>query len=590
MQRILDQILPPPQVQKAERPDDMLYWSEEKPPFSVLAVMGLQHAGLALMLAIYAVIAAQSIGLDTADAAAFTSSCIFLVGLCSLLMGLRSRLGGGLLMIGVPGPISLGGYIAVTAAYGIGATMGAVLVAGLGTVVLARFIPRLRAVFPPEVIGVVVMMLGMSMIAGGASRSFGLGDTGDLSLPAVAASAVTVAVIVILSIWGSARLRLVAVLFGALAGVAAAVIAGATDPGALDRLATLPPLAMPLFSLDLPAIEFVPAAIATIFLTEMIAVPDHFGSILAMQKMNDARWRRADMPMVARGVTAVGLTNMLGGFFAAMPVGTSTANIGLAHATGITARRVGIAAGLVLMAAAFLPPLAGLIVSTPVPVVGGILIYTAAYMIVSGMDLIMSRMLNNRRTFTIGLSVVAGTAVMVVPQLVEDAPAWSRSIVESALAVGAIAAIILNAFLRIGIRQKAQVRLTAAAGTAEATDFLEYHGRNWGARREVIMRAGLAVGEALEALRQSGTMQGEPLLTASFDEFNLVCSLAYRGQALPLGPQAAPDLEAMLAEDDDAGIDAAMRQVSAVLIARLADRVRAAQKGDTAELRLHFDH
>ena len=569
----------------------MVYWDDERPPLPAMAMMGVQHALLSLMLTLYVVIAAQGLGLDPVEAAFYTSTSLLLMGVCTALQGLKTPFSAGLLLVAIPSPVALGVYLAVTREYGLGATMGAMMLSGFCVAVLARFIPRLRPVFPPEVIGVVVLMLGLSLIGGGVVRSTGYSSTGTISLPVLGSAGITVIIIVMLSIWGSARLRTVAVLIGALAGTAVSVFAGAGHAGALDRLGELPVFALPLVGLYLPMPEFSIGALLPMLLIFMIAATGHFASVLAMDKMNDAHWRRADMPMVARAVSGIALVNILNGATGTLPTVPSTANIGLAHATGITARRVGVAAGIVLVVAAFLPQLAGLIVATPAPVIGGILIYTAAYMIVSGMDLLMSRMLNNRRVFTIGLSIVAGVSVMVVPQLTEEAPDWSNAIVQSGLVVATIMAVALNGLFRIGIWRKATVILQPDTGSKAATDFLEHQGRVWGARHDVVIRAGMAVGEALESLRRSGLPDSEPVqLAASFDEFSLVCELDYKGRALAGTSPAAPELERLLETEDDAAIEAAMKQVSGVLIARLADRLRATQTGERAGLRLFFEH
>ena len=39
-------------------------------------------------------------------------------------------------------------------------------------------------------------------------------------------------------------------------------------------------------------------------------------------------------------------------------------------------------------------------------------------------------------------------------------------------------------------------------------EFLEHHGRIWGARRDVVARAGMVVGKAVETLSQAGLVQG----------------------------------------------------------------------------------
>ncbi|MCR0984701.1 uracil-xanthine permease family protein [Roseomonas populi] len=589
MPALLDRLLPPPTPQRRKRPDELLYAVDEKPPLGILLGMGAQHAALSLMFVLYAVVAAQGIGLDAAAASRFVSATVFLVGLATLVQAIPSRIGAGLLLVGLPAPARLPIFVAVTTTYGLGATMGATIVAALASILFARLIPRLRAFFPPEVIGVVVVMLGLSLVAGGLTRGVGLTPAGDASPPALAVAALTLAVIVAASLWGGPGLRRMAVLAGAIAGTLLAMALGVTTAGGLEALAALPPVALPLLGLDLPAPEFLLVPIAVFLVTELIGVMDLFGSALSMDKMDNARWRRVDMGQVARAVTGTGLMQVLQGIAGVLTSATSSANLGLAAATGITAWRVGAAAGVMLMVTAFFPAISGLVALTPGPVIGGILIYTASYLIVAGIGLATSRLMDARRGFIVGLAIVCGTGVMLLPALAHASPDWSRIIVSSGLTMGTIAAVALNALLRIGVRKAAELVLDPAEEGQQAAEFLEARGRAWGARAEVVTRAGVALGEALEALRQAGTA-GPVTLSADFDEFNLRCRLVHAGPPLPLGDAALPDAAALMEGDEDA-LDAAMRRVSATLIARLADRVRAAARpGGHAELAMEFEH
>ncbi|MBE7374434.1 purine/pyrimidine permease [Pseudomonas sp. AL-54] len=586
----LDKALPPLGSARRKRPKDMIYWADEKPPVPALLGLGLQHALLALTFCLYAVIAGQGIGLDHQDLVTYVSGCIALIGLATLLHALRTRFTTGILLVALPSPVLMGTYVAVTLQYGLGATMGAVLVSSLAILVFARFLPRLRSFFPPEVIGVVIFMLGLSLIGGGVTRATGLDPQHPLlSLPALACAGVTLAGIIGLSIWGNDRLRVLAVPIGALLGILLAWACGLLGGEQATQLQDHPSFAVPLLGLALPAPEFVPLAILAIFIPEFVGAVDGVASSMTMDRMNDAGWRRPDMPMASRAMSTTAFINILHGLAGTLTSGTSSANIGLAQATGATSRYIGMAAGLLLLGFAFLPQLAGLFALTPAPVIGGILIYTAAYMLVAGMDLILSRMLNQRRIFTVGLAIVAGSAVMLLPRLVEGAPAWSHTIVESGLTLASLVAIALNALLRIGVRRSACTSLPASAPAAALADFLEQAGMTWGCRRDVVMRAAGALGEAIEALQAADLVDGPLELSASFDEFNLTCVLAYPGRPLPFSSAAAPTTDALLGEDEDA-FELAMRQVSSVLVARLADRVRTSAMEDRASLRLQFDH
>ncbi|MBP0446521.1 purine/pyrimidine permease [Roseomonas sp. SSH11] len=589
MKSLLDRFLPPPAPPKRHRPEELLYAIDEAPPRGLTFSMGLQHAALSLMFILYALVAAQGIGLGPAETNAFVSATIFLLGAATLLQAVPSRLGAGMLLVAIPAPAKLPIFIGVVGAYGLGAAMGATIVSAVAAILFARMIPRLRAFFPPEVLGVVVVMLGLSLVGAGLSRGVGLSVTGAVSGAALASAAATIACIIAASLWGPPGLRRLAVVVGAAAGTVVALLAGAAQPGGAAALSSLPMLAMPILGRELPAPEFLLVPIAVFLVSQLIGVMDVFGSVLSMDKMNDARWRRVDMTLVARAVTALGLMHILQGFAGVLASAISSANLGLAHATGITAWRVGMAAGVVLMVVAFVPPITGLIALTPAPVIGGILIYTASYLIVAGMGLATSRMMNTQRSFTVGLALVCGTGVMLVPALAEASPDWSRIIVSSGLTMGSVAAVGLNAVLRIGVKRTAELSLDPKDETRAAAEFLEQQGRAWGARAEVVVRAGVALGEALEALRQSG-VDGPVRLSASFDEFNLRCRLIHAGRALPLGGGAAPDARTLLEADEGDALDAAMRRVSATLIARLADRVRAVERNGTAEVIFDFEH
>ncbi len=590
MMRWLDRLFPVPLSPKREKPEEILYSIDELPSAYVVVSVGIQHVLLALMFGIYAVLAGTGIGLDEVETAHFVGSTFFIIGLGTILQAIRSRVTPGLLLVGIPSPIAIGVYIVVVLEYGLGAAMGAVLLSHVLIISLARFLPRMRPIFPPEVTGVVVLMLGVSLVAGGMGRSAGLVPGETVSAGAIIAALATMVCIVVLSVWGARQLRTIAVLIGMVVGVIVAFLTGVTNLAAFGGMADLPAFAVPFLTTRLPMPELVPAAILAFFLVELFGAMDQLACGLTMDKLNDAKWRRADMSLVSRTVIAFSVTNVMHGLTGTLTSGTSSANIGLAHSSGVMSRHVGFVAGALLCIVGFVPAIPALIVYTPAPVVGAILVYTACFMIVAGMDLILSRLLNMKRTFAVGLSIVLGLAVMLLPDLVEAAPAWSRTIVESGLTVSALAAILLNAIFRVGVTRREQIALTGPHSGHSVAAFLEHNGKLWGARKDVIMRAGIAVGEALEAIENAGVVKGPVTLSATFDEFDLACRLSYPGQPLALTAHEPLDAKALLDEDDDAALDAAMMRMSSMLVARLADRVRSTERNGMAELRLNFNH
>ena len=231
---------------------------------------------------------------------------------------------------------------------------------------------------------------------------------------------------------------------------------------------------------------------------------------------------------------------------------------------------------------------------------GAVELYAAGFLIVSGIELIASRAMDSRGIFTVGLSISAGLTVMLMPELVKTAPQGLQFLLGSSLVVAGLLVVALNMLFRLGTAQRSEQALDAASARLpqDITDFVERQGAAWGARRAVVQRAAQAALEGAEAIAGAGarSLVG---VRGSFDEFNLDIELLHRGAPLQWGAAAAPSpalsLEALLEGDGDEGdaaLDAALRQVSGVLLRHLADRIGTTAGTGTAPsaLCLHFDH
>lgn len=578
----------PPRKPPRVNPKSVLYGIDERPPLVTLVAVSIQHLLLALMLTVFAVLAGRGVGLDPARTAAYTSACLLVLGIGTAAYGFRSRLTPGLPLVNIPNPATLATYVAVVNLFGLEAAVGAFVIANVAIFLLAGTLPRLRAYFPPEVIGVVVLMLGVSLLPYAARASVGMELGGAFSPTAGLVALVTLAGIVWPAVWGPPRVRIVAVLIGTLAGLAAAVALGRFDRGAAAVVADLPPVALPWPGLGFGLPRFELAAVLPVLLIEVIGATRQSANTLALEKLSDEKWRRADMALVARSVRTLAATNVVLAAMGLITGSSASANVGLANASGVMSRQVAILAGALMAALSLVPAVSTLIVLAPPPVVGGILIYTAAFMIVAGMDLVLSRMLNTKRSFVVGISIAIGMSVYVVPETTAAAPAWSTTIVGSGLTVAALVAVVLNLIFRIGIGRSASMTLTPGAPSDALVDFLETWGAAWGARREVILRAGMAIGEAVDLLARSGASAGPVDLAIVFDEVSLVCTLRYRGTPLRLAGGEVPVAD--LLDADEAELDAGLERISGLLVSRLADRTRAAGTGGSAELVLGFDH
>ena len=260
--------------------------------------------------------------------------------------------------------------------------------------------------------------------------------------------------VVVISVWTSEKIRVFAVAFGVAAGIVTAIIMGVFGAEQIKLVAGQPFVALPFAGYDLPRPTLVFGAVLPLLVIEIISAVGSIGKGVAIDKLNNAKWRRSDLPMIGRLVMCQGIGVLLNGLTGTPSTVTNSANIGLAHSTGVTARRVGTAAGILFIIAACLPMLSTFITIIPRPVLGAIIVYTAGFLMVAGMQMILSRMINNRRMFMVGLSITVGAAIILMPELTSTVPTNFKPILGSGLTMGILTAVILNLIFRIGIAKK----------------------------------------------------------------------------------------------------------------------------------------
>src|SRR3546814_9573552 len=98
---------------------------------------------------------------------------------------------------------------------------------------------------------------------------------------------------------------------------------------------------------------------------------------------------------------------------------------------------------------AFLPQVSLALTLIPSPVIGAVEVYAAAYLMVSGVQLLALRAIASCGTFTIGLSFFAGASVMFMSGLAQQVPESVRFMFQSGIVVGVVTAIILNLIFRL---------------------------------------------------------------------------------------------------------------------------------------------
>ena len=573
------------------RPPDLVYAADEKVPTGPLLILGFQHATTAMAFITYVLAAAKIAGLDRYGMQSMVTMTLLGMALCTALQAWGGRWGSGTLLVHMPNPFTITFVSAMVAAHGPGAMAVIALVYGVIALAVGPLVTRMRPLFPPAVVGTVICMGGMALVESATRHTLGLDTQWQIRPSSVAIAATTLICIMVLSIWGGKRLRLLGLLIGIVAGIVMAALLGRLE--GLEALQTVPVLALPTVHAPVFQIDF--AMVVAIGLIAILTQLDNLGSVTMLDKMDDADWKRANMKAVGGGIRANGIGDLLAGLLGGFPTCTCSTNIALAHATRSTARRIGLVTAAILALVAFLPQVTLALTLIPEPVLGAVELYAACFLIVSGFELIASRAMDSRGIFTVGLAICTGLAIMLMPQMTHSvSPSW-RFLVGSGFVMAGLVVIVLNLLFRLGTSQRAEQALHADNLHNDIINFVETQGAAWGVRRKVVQRAAMAALEAAEAI-QGNNQRKLTSIRGSFDEFNLDIELQHRGAPLNMGAAAAGGApvqhDASLLDADDEAFQRALDNVSSSLLKHLADRVQSAPLpgGDASTLKLHFEH
>lgn len=572
----------------ARKPANLVYAVDERPPLVTCALQGFQHVLVFFISLLFPVLVVRELAADLSPQVARSLVAMSMIagGVTTVLQALRrGPVGSGYLCPEVCGPSYLSASLQAAAAGGLPLVFGMTAFVGFVEVAFSRLIRRLRPLLTPEVTGVVVLMVGLVVVPLALRNFFGVTYVDGALRADTTSTAIGVATLVLMvasNTFGRGWVKLYSIMIGMAGGYALSVAAGILPLADLSALRDLPWFAVPSVShlswtFDWRfVIPFTVAALASSLKT--------VGDLATCQKINDADWQRPDMDSIADGVLADGLAGVVPGLIGGYGQSTSSSNVGLSIASGITSRYVAYAAGAIFVALAFLPRLSQVFVLVPRPVIGATLVFAVSFMIVTGIQLITSRLLDARKTFVVGLSIILGMSVDLVPGIYDNVHAWVEPLFSSSLALATVLAIGLTLVLRLGIKRRATLELDVrTSNSTDINDFMQQQGALWSARRDVIDRAVAAMTEIFELAPTLGMRSPAMTMIVDFDELQLEIEIRYEGEsmAFPAAPPSAADYE----HDDSA-----FAWLAGYMVRRSVDRVTVNTEGDSVIIHLQLDH
>ena len=427
--------------------------------FRQLIFLSLQHL-LAVVVPISTppLIISSALALSHPEKSTLISMALFTSGFATLLQtGLIKKVG--TRMLNVQGTSFTFVPVAIQTGLngGLSLVMSMAMICSVTEIFISRLIKPFRKLFPPLVTGIVVTLIGLTLIQVGMDQLSGGQGASDYGHPGHLLLGFAVLITTVgVYVFGGQKLKPHALMTGLLAGTGLGFLTGKINYAEAggQNLIVLP---VPVkWGLSFDPIYILPWMVAYL-MTSLESVGDI--SATALVSGQDAKGE----PFIQRlkgGILADGLGSFVAAFFNSLPNTTFSQNNGIIQLTGVASRKVGMVTGIFLMMLGLFPGLTGYLGVIPPPVLGGAALLTFGMVTVSGLKLIFQQDLDARAQLILCLSLCSGLGINGNPNFFAETLRLAghepyiggivdhfKGVLQSGLTTGSLCAIILHLLL-----------------------------------------------------------------------------------------------------------------------------------------------
>ncbi|APV36342.1 MULTISPECIES: uracil-xanthine permease family protein [Acinetobacter] len=437
---------------------DLVYGLNDRPAPFVSFLAALQHL-LAIIVPIVTpgLLICLALGVSREETNMILSMSLVISGVATFLQCKKvGPLGAGLLIVQGTSFNFIGPIIGIgSAMVAAGTPVNQVMAAIFGVVIagsfiemgVSRILPWIKTLITPLVTGIVVLLIGLTLIKEGLISMGGgyqaMQDQTFASSDNLIMSCTVLAIIILLNriqvIWIKSSAILIALIVGY-------ILAGFMGHLNFSGLNETPLVQIPTpmhFGLSFSWSLFIPMAFIYL-VTSLEAIGDITAtSKISNQAVNGPQW----MQRIKGGVLVNGANSLLAGLFNTFPSSVFAQNNGVIQLTGVASRYVGIWIAVLLILLGLFPAVAGIIQAVPQAVLGGAVMVMFGAVAASGINILSGIHLDRRALLIIAISLALGLGVAQVPQILEHLPELFKNIFSSGVATGGLAALILNIVL-----------------------------------------------------------------------------------------------------------------------------------------------
>lgn len=420
------------------------------PPLRETLFAALQHL-LAIFVAIITspLIIANAIQLDQETTSFLVSMSLMVSGVATFIQCRRlGKIGCGLLCIQGTSFSFIGPIITAGLAGGLPAIFGATVAGSVVEMFVSRILKYARRIITPLVSGIVVTLIGMSLIKVGIiSCGGGNASAPDFgSLQNIGIALMVLVLIIIFNRSSNRFLRMGSIVIGLIVGYAVSWWLGMVDFSSIQSYA----------GINYPqpfkyGLSFDFSSILGLGLVYLITSIEAYGDITANSLISEEPVEGETFIQRAEGgILADGFNSMIAGlFFSSFPNSIFAQNNGMIQLTGVASRYVGYFIAALLIILGVFPAIGNVFSLMPAPVLGGATLLMFGTVAAAGIRIIASQTINRKATLVMAISFAMGLSVEMVPDILKQLPDSLQSIFSSGITTGGLTAIITNMVIRI---------------------------------------------------------------------------------------------------------------------------------------------
>ena len=426
--------------------DQLLPWRQN-------ITLGIQHLFIMYAGAVAVpLIVGPAVGLRSDQTALLIGADLLVSGICTIIQaagigrifGVRLPVVAGATFTVLSPMITIASQFGTkgNAAAGLPVVYGALMVAGVFGVLIAKPFSMILRFFPPLVTGTVITVIGLSLIGADVSLIAGPDSTAASYgfVSHIGLAALVVLMIVLISRLTQGFLSQIAVLLSILIGVLVAW------PMGLDHFSSVLHTdwfgAPKIFHFGGP--QFKASAIISMCIVMLVTYTESTADMLAVAEIVG---KDLTPDEIAAGLRTDGLSAFLASFTNSFPDTAYAENVGIVSMTGVKSRWVVVTCGIFLLLLGLIPKVSEAIANIPGPVIGGAATVMFAMVTAIGIRTLAAvNFENNHNLLIVAVSLSVGLIPSVAPTFYHRFPSDFQVIFGSSITSTVIVVFLLNLF------------------------------------------------------------------------------------------------------------------------------------------------